>query len=54
MLHLLRKRRKHEKRPTAIECGLIAAVIAISGTTAVDTIGTELTTTFQGVGARHS
>lgn len=42
MRQLLRKLRGHENEPTAIECGLVAAAIAIAGTAAVDSVGSRL------------
>ena len=44
--------RRNEEGATAIEYGLIAALIAVAAMTAIGTIGTELTTTFTTVGAK--
>ncbi|HEV2079529.1 MAG TPA: Flp family type IVb pilin [Allosphingosinicella sp.] len=49
-MNILRKLRKDNKGATAIEYGLIAALIAVAAITAMTTIGTELNTTFEGVG----
>ena len=40
---------KNNKGATAIEYGLIAALIAVAAITAMGNIGTELDSTFQGV-----
>lgn len=40
---------KNEKGATAIEYGLIAALIAVAAITAMSQIGTSLSTTFSGV-----
>jgi pilus assembly protein Flp/PilA len=40
---------KNEKGATAIEYGLIAALIAVAAIAAMSNIGTSLSTTFQGV-----
>lgn len=40
---------KNEEGATAIEYGLIAALIAVAIISAVSTVGTELTTTFSEV-----
>ena len=42
--------RRNEEGATAIEYGLIAALIAVAAMTAIGTIGTELNTTFTTVG----
>lgn len=47
MLNLLRKLRRDEKGPTAVETGLVAAAMAICGTVAVDTIGSRLSSDVQ-------
>ncbi|MEJ7776354.1 MAG: Flp family type IVb pilin [Sphingomicrobium sp.] len=40
---------KNDKGATAIEYGLIAALIAVAAIGAMTSIGTNLSTTFQGV-----
>ena len=40
---------KNNKGATAIEYGLIAALIAVAAITAMTSIGTKLSTTFNGV-----
>ena len=42
---------KNEEGATAIEYGLIAALIAVAIITAVSTVGTQLNTTFSKVGS---
>ena len=49
---LFRNILKDEAGATAIEYGLIAALIAVGIMTAVGTVGTELKTTFTGVGTK--
>lgn len=46
---MIRKFFKNEKGATAIEYGLIAALIAVAAITAMGSIGTNLNTTFQNV-----
>lgn len=46
MMNILRNLRKDEEGATAIEYGLIAALIAVAIISAVSTVGTELTNTF--------
>lgn len=46
----IRKLFKNEKGATAIEYGLIAALIAVAAITAMTTVGGELTNTFTAVG----
>ena len=41
---------RDEAGATAIEYGLIAALIAVAAITALSTVGTQLNTTFTGVG----
>jgi pilus assembly protein Flp/PilA len=41
---------KNSKGATAIEYGLIAALIAVAAITAMTTVGTKLTTVFTNVG----
>ena len=48
---LLKRFRKDEKGATAIEYGLIAALIAVAAITAMTTIGSNLKTVFEGVGS---
>jgi pilus assembly protein Flp/PilA len=45
MMHI-RKMIKDNKGATAIEYGLIAALIAVAAITAMSSLGTNLTTTF--------
>jgi pilus assembly protein Flp/PilA len=45
----IRKLMKNEKGATAIEYGLIAALIAVIAATAMNSLGTSLSNTFQGV-----
>ena len=40
---------RNEEGATAIEYGLIAALIAVAAITAMQSLGTQLSTTFQGV-----
>ena len=47
----LRKISKNSKGATAIEYGLIAALIAVAAVTAMRSLGTKLTTTFTNVTA---
>ena len=42
---------KNEDGATAIEYGLIAALIAVAAITALTTVGTQLNTTFSKVGS---
>jgi pilus assembly protein Flp/PilA len=51
MKNLFRRFVKDEAGVTAIEYGLIASLIAVVIITAVRTLGTDLTTTFNAVGA---
>ena len=46
----IRKLFKNEKGATAIEYGLIAALIAVACITALGTVGSELNSTFTNVG----
>ncbi len=46
MFKLIRKLRKDEKGATAIEYGLIAAVIAVAASVAMAAIGTSLSSMF--------
>ena len=45
---------KNEEGATAIEYGLIAALIAVAAITALTTVGTQLKTTFSSVGSSLS
>ena len=45
-MKFFRKLIKNEKGATAIEYGLIAALIAVAAITAMKGLGTQLTTTF--------
>lgn len=49
MRKFLAKLRKSEKGATAIEYGLIAALIAVAVISAMRTVGTELGTTFESI-----
>lgn len=49
MLALLRRFRKDERGATAIEYGLLAALIAVAIITAVTTLGTDLSNLFSGI-----
>jgi pilus assembly protein Flp/PilA len=51
MLQFLRTLSRDEQGATAIEYGLIAALIAVAIITAVTAVGTNLTTTFNSVAA---
>ena len=48
-MKILRKFTRNEKGATAIEYGLIATLIAIAAITAMSSVGTKLTTTFNNV-----
>jgi pilus assembly protein Flp/PilA len=48
-MKILRKIMRNEKGATAIEYGLIATLIAIAAITAMSSVGTKLTTTFNNV-----
>lgn len=45
-MHFLKKLRRDEKGATAIEYGLIAALIAVAAITAMTGLGSSLKTTF--------
>jgi len=49
MHHFLNALLRDEKGATAIEYGLIAALIAVAIITAVTAVGTNLTTTFNSI-----
>ena len=48
-MKIIRKLLKNEKGATAIEYGLIAALIAVAAITAMTTLGKNLTNTFNEV-----
>ena len=48
----IRKLFKNEKGATAIEYGLIAALIAVAAIGAMSAIGTKLSSTFSNVGSK--
>ena len=48
-MKFIKKLRKNEEGATAIEYGLIAALIAVAAITAMQTLGTNLSTTFNEV-----
>ena len=48
-MKILRKLMRNEKGATAIEYGLIATLIAIAAITAMSSVGSKLTTTFNNV-----
>lgn len=48
-MSFIRKLFKNEKGATAIEYGLIAALIAVAAITALTAVGTQLNTTFTSV-----
>lgn len=52
MAAFLAKLHRNETGATAIEYGLIAALIAIAAITALDNLGDELSTTFSTVDSR--
>jgi pilus assembly protein Flp/PilA len=49
MLKFIKKISKNEEGATAIEYGLIAALIAVACITALGAVGNNLSTTFNGV-----
>ena len=51
-MKIIRLVRKNEKGATAIEYGLIAALIAVAAMTAMSTLGTAIGTNFTTVGSR--
>lgn len=53
-LKALTEFKRDEKGVTALEYGLIAALIAVVIITAVSTLGTNLSATFNGVAGRFS
>lgn len=48
-MKFFRKLRRNEEGATAIEYGLIAALIAVAAITAMQSLGSELSTTFNKV-----
>jgi pilus assembly protein Flp/PilA len=48
-MNILRKLRRDDKGATAIEYGLIAALIAVAAIAAMSGLGTQLNTTFGNV-----
>jgi pilus assembly protein Flp/PilA len=54
MINFIRKIRKSEKGATAIEYGLIAALIAVAAITAMQGVGTSLNKTFSNVSTSMS
>jgi len=53
-MKILRKLMRNEKGATAIEYGLIAALIAVAAITAMQGLGTQLNTTFSNVSTAMS
>ena len=53
-MKFFRKLRRNEEGATAIEYGLIAALIAVAAITAMQSLGNELSTTFNKVGTTMS
>ena len=51
-MKVIKKILKNENDATAIEYGLIAALIAVAAITAMTTLGTKLTSTFTNVSNR--
>ncbi len=51
-MSFIRKIAKNNKGATAIEYGLIAALIAVAAITAMSGVGTKLNTTFNNVSAK--
>jgi len=49
-MKFIKKLRRNEEGATAIEYGLIAALIAVAAITAMQSLGSELSTTFNTVG----
>ncbi len=49
-MQFIRKMLKNEKGATAIEYGLIAALIAVAAIGAMSSLGTKLSSTFNNVG----
>ncbi|EDL50028.1 Flp family type IVb pilin [Erythrobacter sp. SD-21] len=53
-MKFINKLRRNEEGATAIEYGLIAALIAVAAITAMQSLGGELTTTFNTVSSAMS
>ena len=53
-MKFFKKLRRNEEGATAIEYGLIAALIAVAAITAMQSLGNELSTTFNKVGTTMS
>ena len=53
-MKILRKLMRNDKGATAIEYGLIAALIAVAAITAMQGLGTQLNTTFSNVSTAMS
>jgi len=53
-MKFFRKLRRNEDGATAIEYGLIAALIAVAAITAMSSLGTQLSTTFNKVSTELS
>ena len=53
-MKFIKKLRRNEEGATAIEYGLIAALIAVAAITAMQSLGNELSTTFNKVGTNMS
>jgi|TARA_R100000049_G_C1923196_1_gene68046 pilus assembly protein Flp/PilA len=53
-MKFFRKLRRNEEGATAIEYGLIAALIAVAAITAMSSLGTQLSTTFNKVSTELS
>ncbi|MES2783512.1 MAG: Flp family type IVb pilin [Pseudomonadota bacterium] len=53
-MKVIKKIFKNEDGATAIEYGLIAALIAVAAITAMSSLGTNLSTTFNKVSAKMS
>jgi pilus assembly protein Flp/PilA len=51
-MRFIRKMLKNEEGATAIEYGLIAALIAVAAISAMSTLGTKLGTTFNNVSGK--
>lgn len=51
-MNFVRKMLKNEKGATAIEYGLIAALIAVAAIGAMSTLGTKLNSTFDNVSTK--
>jgi pilus assembly protein Flp/PilA len=49
MFSVLKNLTKHDKGATAIEYGLIAALIAVAAIAALQLVGTNLSSTFHGI-----